>query len=1590
MADPPTGAPEPLATTTTRRGTGIDASENLAPTTTVRTRRHTRVESEQTHAAPEPVELTNTGTGTGRVTTREIWQIIVRLQHTMEEQTTLIHATRSELREVKDNQNELQTQNEKLQEEILALRSQVDGLNTPSPTRSWAAVAAATDNPQPRETRRQTDKDKNCVRISTQRSVTEALGAENNGNAFGRYLPTPAANTHIRTALLKTPSTQDAQVAGIGTTKTGYVIRFKNQTSAEMARNNTEWLTELGNDTRLVKPRFGVAVHHIPTFGLDLENRKTEAIEKIANENDLTDRGFRIEDIAWLKKRDKELGTFASMGIWFDSLEAAEWMLNNGLLIDQRHGTFIAMLENNLRILQLNTMKSRAGMEALINDHQSQKLDVLLIQEPSITAYRTHVNHSAWRLYQPTVESDSVRFRSLIYVNRKLSTSSHRQVRCNHPDLTAVKIWTADSQILIFSVYIPPVPMHTPDGASAEATLSAIHDTIQNVTRDDSRTFSLILAGDFNRHHLAWGSNHIQPRFIEDAGELINFFHDHGLQSCLPRGTATFWSLSHPGRNSTIDQTVTNRPDLLIKCHLYHDNYGSDHRGTYSEWYLQARRNLTTKPRKAYDRADWEKIGKEIQVLFERPGELDSTKALDTVVDRLTRTTANAVDKHTPDLRPSPYSKRWFTADLNAQQNDVNRLRRKWQESCAEVGRADPRTMAMFEDMRQSRRAWTRTIEKAKTSHWKQFLDEAGEGKLWKAATYMKPRDSWGCIPALKVGDRELVDNAEKAQAFMGSFFPSMAPAQEEAPPHTPTEIRWHPISEVEVYRSLKAAKGTTAPGEDGLPTLIWKRLWKYLGNIITRIFTASIEQGYHPQRWRSARIVVLRKPGKPDYSLPGAYRPISLLNTLGKLLEAVMARRLSFFAEHYGLLPDTQFGGRPGRTTEQALLMLANAIDRAWYRQKVVTLVAFDLKGAFNGVNKTSLDIRLQSKGIPSVARTWIASFMSGRQASITPVDFHGGASAFIDDYFRWRVGWRAEENLAKIQSEDIPRIEAWARRTGSCFAAEKTELIHITRKRKEQSQGHLVMNGNTIKTSTTAKLLGVMFDHELRWKEHVQQAVKRATKVNIALGGLRQLRPEQMRQLYEACVTPVVDYASTVWHDPLRDKTHLRHLRTVQRAALIRVLSAFRTVATTTLDVEAHVLPTHLRLRYRAQNTITRLHTLPQKHPIWSALRRGQRRRNNRGSFARFPLSEALKTMNLERLQEIEMIDPTPLPPWRKEAFSEIEIESDRDIAIERAEAARSIADIVVYSGASGRENHLGAAAAALNDSLEIIDSIQMQVGPMDRWSVHAAELIGILYAINIINKVALRHWRTSHTRVRSATILSDSKSALQAVQNPGNKSGQQIIHAILQAARNTKTHGTSIRLQWTPGHCEVPGNDAADLLAKEAAVPGKTHPFCFLLSRERAHIRQGIHAQWKKEWNESSTGAYLRQIDDTLPAKYTRRLYGSLPRNRAYLLTQLRTGHCWLSTYAKTFRFRDDDLCVCGERESVHHVLLDCPRLRELRRELRIKVGDAFNSISTLLGGPGEEGRGNIDSASRTKTVEAVLDFAEASQRFQSRAP
>lgn len=75
------------------------------------------------------------------------------------------------------------------------------------------------------------------------------------------------------------------------------------------------------------------------------------------------------------------------------------------------------------------------------------------------------------------------------------------------------------------------------------------------------------------------------------------------------------------------------------------------------------------------------------------------------------------------------------------------------------------------------------------------------------------------------------------------------------------------------------------------------------------------------------AKIVPLKEPNQGDYALAKAWRPISLLSALGKLLEAVIAERISFAVEKYGLLPTNHFGARKKRSAEHALLLLQKHI---------------------------------------------------------------------------------------------------------------------------------------------------------------------------------------------------------------------------------------------------------------------------------------------------------------------------------------------------------------------------------------------------------------------------------------------------------------------------------------------------------------------------------------------------------------------------------------------------------------------------------------------------------------------------------------
>jgi hypothetical protein len=72
---------------------------------------------------------------------------------------------------------------------------------------------------------------------------------------------------------------------------------------------------------------------------------------------------------------------------------------------------------------------------------------------------------------------------------------------------------------------------------------------------------------------------------------------------------------------------------------------------------------------------------------------------------------------------------------------------------------------------------------------------------------------------------------------------------------------------------------------------------------------------------------VILLKVNKKDYSLPKAYRVISLLNCLEKAFEKILATRLSYLAKTGDLLQETHIGGRKQKSTLDAYLLLQSKV---------------------------------------------------------------------------------------------------------------------------------------------------------------------------------------------------------------------------------------------------------------------------------------------------------------------------------------------------------------------------------------------------------------------------------------------------------------------------------------------------------------------------------------------------------------------------------------------------------------------------------------------------------------------------------------
>ena len=95
--------------------------------------------------------------------------------------------------------------------------------------------------------------------------------------------------------------------------------------------------------------------------------------------------------------------------------------------------------------------------------------------------------------------------------------------------------------------------------------------------------------------------------------------------------------------------------------------------------------------------------------------------------------------------------------------------------------------------------------------------------------------------------------------------------------------------------------------------------------------------------------------------------------------------------------------------------------------------------------------------------------------------------------------------------------------------------------------------------------------------------------------------------------------------------------------------------------------------------------------------------------------------------------------------------------------------------------------------------------------------AEACALLEAITILN--------SSEPLPANAVILTDCKSVLQSVQ--GSRDQSELMRSIRRELTSLNQK-TNLVMQWIPAHCDIKGNEEADMLSKEGSkATQEDHP-------------------------------------------------------------------------------------------------------------------------------------------------------------------
>ena len=271
---------------------------------------------------------------------------------------------------------------------------------------------------------------------------------------------------------------------------------------------------------------------------------------------------------------------------------------------------------------------------------------------------------------------------------------------------------------------------------------------------------------------------------------------------------------------------------------------------------------------------------------------------------------------------------------------------------------------------------------------------------------------------------------------------------------------------------------------------------------------------------------------------------------------------------EKFNILSKLQHGYRSGCSTETQLLKVINLFTKSLEDNKQIDAISLDFSRAFDVVPHQRLLLKMNFYGIRRIL-PWVKDFLTERKQSVV-IDgvksrfvtvtsglpqgtvlagllfliFINDLPASVTESF---TGVFCDDTLLakeiSTQSDatdlqnDLNRVYEWTQMWGMQFNTIKCIQMTVTNKTNHFSFNYY-LNNEILTKKNTIKYLGVTIDNKLTFKDHIQEKCKKATTVLNMLRRNLHFAPKAVKcKAYQACVLPIIEYASTCW-SPTSDK--------------------------------------------------------------------------------------------------------------------------------------------------------------------------------------------------------------------------------------------------------------------------------------------------------------------------------------------------------------------------------------------------------------------------------------------------------------------